>query len=45
VLTHLSETNNCPQLARRVVVESLGTDAEWIVCAQQNAGLDWREVV
>ncbi|WP_281784694.1 MBL fold metallo-hydrolase [Sinimarinibacterium flocculans] len=45
VLTHLSETNNCPELARRIVVEAIDADAEWIVCARQDAGLDWREVV
>ena len=44
VLTHLSETNNTPQHARGVVCEGLGFDADWIVCAAQNQGLDWREV-
>lgn len=45
VLTHLSETNNCPDLARRLIVEAVGRDASWIVCAEQEAGLGWREVV
>lgn len=45
VLTHLSESNNTPQLARRAIVDALGEDAERIVCAHQAEGLDWRELV
>ncbi len=45
VLTHLSESNNTPELARQAIVEALGEDAERIVCAQQSQGLDWRELV
>lgn len=45
VLTHLSETNNAPQLARTAVVDALDGDAPWIVCADQSAGLAWRELV
>ncbi|SFF47339.1 Phosphoribosyl 1,2-cyclic phosphodiesterase [Fontimonas thermophila] len=45
VLTHLSETNNTPALARRAVAEVLEDDPAWLVCAEQDAGLGWREVV
>lgn len=45
VLTHLSETNNTPELARGAVTAALGQDTDWIICAQQNHGLGWREVV
>ncbi len=45
VLTHLSESNNTPQLARQAIVEALDQDSERIVCAQQSEGLDWRELV
>lgn len=45
VLTHLSETNNTPAHAREAVCTALGFDADWIACAAQNSGLDWREVV
>ena len=44
VLTHLSETNNTPQHARTAVCETLGFEADWIVCAAQDQGLDWRVV-
>ncbi|WP_202922415.1 MBL fold metallo-hydrolase [Sinimarinibacterium sp. NLF-5-8] len=45
VLTHLSETNNDPELARALMVQALGCDPAYLVCAQQAQGLDWREVV
>ncbi|MDM4769227.1 MBL fold metallo-hydrolase [Solimonas sp. SE-A11] len=44
VLTHLSEVNNSPELARAAVVAALECDEEWIVCARQDEGLGWREV-
>jgi phosphoribosyl 1,2-cyclic phosphodiesterase len=44
VLTHLSEVNNTPALARACAVEAAGVDAPWIVCAHQQDGLAWREV-
>ncbi|HSW12493.1 MAG TPA: MBL fold metallo-hydrolase [Solimonas sp.] len=44
VLTHLSEVNNSPELARSTAVAALGFDAGWIVCAGQDEGLDWREL-
>ncbi|HEX4896654.1 MAG TPA: MBL fold metallo-hydrolase [Solimonas sp.] len=46
VLTHLSEVNNRPDLARAAVTGAItapsGADADWIVCADQGQGLDWR---
>jgi phosphoribosyl 1,2-cyclic phosphodiesterase len=45
VLTHLSEINNTPQLARAAACEGLGRDEAWMVCADQSGGLAWREVV
>lgn len=45
VLTHLSEVNNTPELARGAIVAGLGRDEDWIVCAEQQAGAGWREVV
>lgn len=45
VLTHLSEVNNTPELARGAIVAGLGRDEAWIVCAEQQAGAGWREVV
>lgn len=44
VLTHLSEKNNTPALARAAIVEALDADADWIVCADQDEGLAWREI-
>lgn len=45
VLTHLSEVNNTPALARAAAVVALNRDASWIVCAGQQDGLDWRELL
>ncbi|GAC1628762.1 MAG: MBL fold metallo-hydrolase [Nevskia sp.] len=44
VLTHLSETNNTPEHALQAAAAALGAAPEWLVCAHQDAGLDWREV-
>jgi phosphoribosyl 1,2-cyclic phosphodiesterase len=45
VLTHLSEVNNTPALARAAAIEAAGVDAPWIECAHQYHGIGWREVV
>ncbi len=45
VLTHLSEINNTPQLARAAACEALARDESWMVCADQSEGLAWRELV
>ncbi|HUP91575.1 MAG TPA: MBL fold metallo-hydrolase [Solimonas sp.] len=44
VLTHLSEINNTPELARTAVTSVLGRDEPWMVCAHQADGLDWRQM-
>jgi phosphoribosyl 1,2-cyclic phosphodiesterase len=44
VLTHLSETNNTPSLALDAATAALGARPDWLVCAHQQAGLDWRIV-
>ncbi len=44
VCAHLSEKNNLPELAVAAVGTALGCEAGWVGVAQQNAGLDWREV-
>lgn len=44
VAAHLSETNNRPALAREALAGVLGCASDWIAVAEQDAGLDWREV-
>jgi phosphoribosyl 1,2-cyclic phosphodiesterase len=44
VVTHISETNNQPGLARAAVAAALNCDTDWIAVAEQEQGLDWREV-
>lgn len=45
VAAHLSEENNTPELARTALAEVLGCGPEEIGVADQNAGLDWRDIV
>jgi phosphoribosyl 1,2-cyclic phosphodiesterase len=42
VLTHLSETNNTPDLALAAARGALGGSRAEIACAHQRDGLDWR---
>lgn len=44
VAAHLSRTNNRPELARAALAEALGCGPEWIAVADQDAGLDWRDL-
>jgi phosphoribosyl 1,2-cyclic phosphodiesterase len=44
VLAHLSSKNNLPQLARQCFVDTLGCDPDWLQLADQDSGLDWREI-
>lgn len=44
VAAHLSEENNTPQLARSALAGALGCAEGWIGVADQQAGLDWREL-
>lgn len=45
VLTHLSETNNTPAHALAAISARLDGSGRVAVCAEQQAGLDWRELV
>jgi len=44
VAAHLSESNNRPELARAALGEALNCSREWIGVADQEAGLDWRQL-
>lgn len=44
VAAHLSETSNRPELARAALCGAMGCDAGWIDVADQESGLDWREL-
>lgn len=41
---HLSRQNNTPALARRALSEALGCSPEWVGVADQDLGLDWRQL-
>ncbi len=45
VAAHLSKQNNLPALAVEALSMALGCSADWIAVADQETGLDWREVV
>jgi len=45
VAAHLSEENNRPQLAQQTLAGVMGCADEWIGIADQEQGLEWREVV
>jgi phosphoribosyl 1,2-cyclic phosphodiesterase len=44
VAAHLSEQNNAPDLARAALAGALGCEHDWIGVADQETGLDWREI-
>ena len=44
VAAHLSEKHNTPSLARQALAEVLGCAPDWIAVAQQDTGLEWRDV-
>jgi phosphoribosyl 1,2-cyclic phosphodiesterase len=44
VAAHLSQENNRPELARGALAGAMGCAAEWIAVADQDQGLDWRQV-
>jgi phosphoribosyl 1,2-cyclic phosphodiesterase len=44
VAAHLSEQNNCPELARAALAGALGCGSEWIGVADQETGFGWREL-
>lgn len=45
VAAHLSEKNNRPELAVEALSEALDCEREWITLADQEDGLDWREIL
>jgi phosphoribosyl 1,2-cyclic phosphodiesterase len=44
VAAHLSEKNNKPELARMALAEAMDCDEEWVGIADQEYGLEWREI-
>lgn len=44
VAAHLSEENNTPQLALEALAGALGCDSDWVGLADQENGLDWRQI-
>ena len=44
VAAHLSAENNAPELARAALAGALGCEHDWIGVADQETGLDWREI-
>ncbi len=44
VAAHLSDKNNTPELARTALAEAVDCDMDWIAVADQEIGLDWREM-
>ncbi len=44
VAAHISEKNNRPELAAAALSQSIGCEPGWIALAEQDSGLDWREI-
>jgi phosphoribosyl 1,2-cyclic phosphodiesterase len=44
VAAHLSEKHNEPSLAQQSLADVLGCELDWVLVADQYAGLDWQEV-
>lgn len=44
VAAHLSQENNSPVLARTALAGALGCTQDWIAVADQEDGLNWREI-
>lgn len=44
VAAHLSQQNNLPGLAVGALSQVLGCEQEWVAVAEQQTGLDWREI-
>lgn len=44
VAAHLSQENNSPERARAALAGALGCTHDWIAVADQEDGLDWREI-
>ena len=44
VAAHLSQNNNRPDLARGALAAALACTPDWISVAEQDSGLDWRQI-
>jgi len=44
VAAHLSEKHNLPTMAQQALADVLGCELDWVMVADQQAGLDWQEV-
>ena len=44
VAAHLSEKHNVPSIAQQALADVLGCELDWVLVADQQAGLDWRKV-
>lgn len=44
VAAHLSQSNNRPDLARAALSAPLACSADWVAIADQDSGLDWRQI-
>jgi phosphoribosyl 1,2-cyclic phosphodiesterase len=44
VAAHLSEENNTPRLAQAALAASLGCAEDWIAVADQQTGVEWRQI-
>ena len=44
VAAHLSEKNNRPELAAVALAGAVGASCEWVALAEQQDGLDWRDI-
>lgn len=44
VAAHISEKHNTPELAQSILGRALSCSQDWIAVAEQDAGLNWRDV-
>jgi len=44
VAAHLSQSNNRPELARKALAGPLACAPDWVAIADQDSGLDWRQI-
>lgn len=44
VAAHLSEQNNCAELARAAIAGALNCETHWVGVAGQQEGFDWRQI-
>lgn len=44
IASHLSEQNNCPNLAQETLAAGLNCASEWVTLADQETGFDWRQL-